>query len=97
MMITKIKSMIKGKTSYLDMIENGALVVDVRQPKEFALGNIPESVNIPLGLLPNRIEEMTGKTVVLVCQSGGRAMVAKNLLKKKGIDAHNAGSWVNLK
>ena len=96
-MITKIKSMIKGKTSNLDMIENGALVVDVRQPEEFALGNILESVNIPLGLLPNRIDEMTGKTVILVCQSGARAMVARNLLKKKGIEAHNAGSWVNLK
>lgn len=96
-MITKIKSMIKGKTSYLDMIENGALVVDVRQPEEFALGNILESVNIPLGLLPNRIYEMKGKNVVLVCESGVRSMAARTLLKKNGIDAHNAGSWKNLK
>jgi len=96
-MITKIKSMIKGKLSYRDMIENGAIVVDVRQPEEYAVGNFPESVNIPLRLLPNRIDEMAGKTVVLVCQSGGRAMVAKKFLKKKGIDTHNAGSWINLK
>ena len=65
-MITIIKSLIKGKTSYLDMIENGALVVDVRHPEEFALGNILESINIPLGLLPNRIYEMKGKTVIAI-------------------------------
>jgi rhodanese-related sulfurtransferase len=59
------------------------IVVDVREPHEYAAGHIPNSVSLPLsnfdpGDLP------TGKPVVLVCQSGKRSLAALGRARAAG-------------
>ena len=71
---------------------NGAMLLDVREPAEFAAGHVPGAVNIPRGLLefqiykvmgyPNKVD--TSKTIYVQCASGGRATLAAGDLKKIG-------------
>jgi rhodanese-related sulfurtransferase len=56
-------------------------VVDVRSVSEFATGHIPGSLNIPLEQVETRVEDVkAGGPVVLVCQSGVRAVKALQIL-----------------
>lgn len=64
-----------------------ALVVDVREPDEFAAGHLPEARNIPVGKLADRVNEIEkykDKPVILCCASGIRSGKACGELKKLG-------------
>lgn len=79
--------------NYTELIENGALVIDVRSPQEFISGHAKKSKNIPLNVLKSKTASLKGKEIILVCKSGGRAGIAKSLLRKEGITANNLGPW----
>ncbi|MGD6842843.1 rhodanese-like domain-containing protein [Bacillus infantis] len=72
-------------------LENGMLnIVDVREVDEVKEGRIPDSVNIPLGLLEFRMHELDkDKEYVLVCRSGGRSGRACQLLESHGFKVVN--------
>lgn len=77
-----------------EMIEAGARIIDVRSPGEFADEAYPGAVNIPLNLLPGRLDELGPKDgpIVLYCASGARSAQAARLLKEAGYAAVvNAG------
>jgi rhodanese-related sulfurtransferase len=60
-------------------------LVDVRQPHEVTSGTLPGATNIPLDVLPQRLDELDrGRRVVLVCRSGGRSTTAAELLTAAG-------------
>ncbi len=84
------------KVDYKELINNGAIIVDVRSPQEFKSGNASKSINIPLQNLKTQLNKVKGKEVILVCKSGVRASQAKAILTKNGINAYNAGAWQNL-
>ena len=75
----------------------GAVVVDVRSPAEFAAGNRPGSLNIPLDTLPDGAAKLDRtKPVVLCCASGARSGIAAGILKTLGFRrVTNAGPWQN--
>ena len=57
--------------------ENDYVLVDVRQPDEYAQGHIPGSVLIPLAQVPDRLNELpVDKDVVVYCRSGKRSKAA---------------------
>jgi rhodanese-related sulfurtransferase len=63
------------------------LVIDVRSPQEFAAGHIPGAVNIPLGELARKLDEMKvakDTTLVTMCEHGGRSSRAALELQKLG-------------
>lgn len=65
--------------------EQGAFMLDVRQPEEWEAGHIPGAVLIPLGELPNRLNEVPAdQTVVVVCRSGNRSLQAVQILRQAG-------------
>lgn len=70
----------------LDMIQNGAKIVDVRTPGEFAGGSYPGSVNIPVDEVEARIDEFGDKSggIIVYCASGGRSGMAENILRGAG-------------
>jgi adenylyltransferase/sulfurtransferase len=76
--------------------EESLLLVDVREPHEWAAGRLPGSVHIPLGTLPNRLDEIpAGVTPVFICAVGGRSMAACRLLvAARGREAINLGGGV---
>lgn len=65
----------------------GAVVVDVRDAKEFREGHITDSRNIPYSQLQDKISELStfkDKPVILVCKMGQHAGAAGRLLTKAG-------------
>ena len=67
------------------------VVIDVREPWEYNEGHIPGVKLIPLGTLPNRMNEIPkDKTVILTCRSGNRSGQAFRFLREQGFDnVHN--------
>ena len=82
-----------------DLIKNGAFLVDVRTPDEFSSGHVNHSVNIPLDVVPNRIDEFKNKEHIIVfCRSGNRSGQAKIILEQNGItNVTNGGTWEDVK
>ncbi len=72
--------------------KGGALIVDVREPAEYADGHIPGAVNVPRGLLEFTIWEHVGfpdktdlnKKIYLYCKTGGRCTLAAKSLGELG-------------
>jgi rhodanese-related sulfurtransferase len=85
----------KRQERLVQALQNGAQIIDVRTPGEFAQGHAKGSVNIPLNKLPNSMNKIGKKDgpVVLCCRSGARAGNAQSMLQSKGIEAINAGPW----
>ncbi|HVH12549.1 MAG TPA: rhodanese-like domain-containing protein, partial [Longimicrobium sp.] len=74
----------------------GAELVDVRNSSEFAAGHLPGAVNLPLGRLAERLDELPrDRPLVVHCQSGARASVAVGLLAARGFGdvRHLAGDY----
>lgn len=64
-----------------------ALVLDVREPDEYALGHVPGAVNLPQADIATRLEELTREQPVLVvCQTGMRSRRAAQFLKQCGFE-----------
>ena len=80
------------------LLQQGAQVVDVRSPAEFASGHAPGSINIPLPEIGPRATELDrSRTVIVCCASGTRSAIARLKLRHQGFDrVVNAGSWLNL-
>ncbi len=71
------------------LYNDDALVLDVREDKEFAAGHIPKAKHIPLGQLAGRLNELDkfkGKPVLVTCRSGQRSARACGMLKKAGFE-----------
>ena len=81
------------------LINAGATIVDVRTAKEYAMGNLHESRNIPLDSLAANLGTISrDKPVITCCASGVRSGIARKLLISKGYpEVYNGGSWVSLK
>lgn len=70
-----------------------ALVLDVREPSEWADGHIAHARHIPLSKLKDKLSELEkhkGKPIIAVCRSGNRSAHACGTLKKAGFEnLHN--------
>ncbi|WP_453990109.1 rhodanese-like domain-containing protein [Bacillus nitroreducens] len=65
-------------------------IIDVREVDEVAAGRIPGAVNIPLGLIEFRMNELDkSKEYVMVCRSGGRSGRASQFLEGQGFKVIN--------
>ena len=64
----------------------GAVLVDVREPMEYAAGHIPGSTNIPVGSLKMAADAFAEKSVPIYvyCQSGMRSRKAAAILREAG-------------
>ena len=66
-----------------------AIVVDVREDKEFVEGHIINSIHIPLGSVQSRISELDkhkDKQVIVSCRSGARSNTACGMLRRNGFE-----------
>jgi len=75
--------------SHWSTAKNGFLL-DVRHPVELAVENVPEAVNIPLGELRSRLDELPrDKEINVFCRSGQRAYYATRILLQNGFKVKN--------
>lgn len=71
------------------LYNDDALVLDVREDKEYAAGHIPKAKHIPLGSLNARLKELEKyrkKPILVTCRSGQRSARACGILKKAGFE-----------
>jgi len=67
------------------LVQEHALLLDVRTPEEFASGSVPGAVNIPVSDLPQRVGELPKDTNIAVfCAAGVRSKSAKSFLQANG-------------
>lgn len=75
-------------TQVVRLINGGAKVVDVRDKENFAKGHIVDSINIPAenmsGELDSKLKK--AKSIVLVCDSGGKSGQLVTALRKQGVE-----------
>jgi phage shock protein E len=85
----------KDTTQMEKLIKEGAFLVDVRTPAEFAEGHVKGSTNIPLDQVPNQLDQFKGKDQIIVfCRSGNRSGQAKMILERNGFkNVTNGGTW----
>ncbi|MEC0306912.1 CoA-disulfide reductase [Paenibacillus lautus] len=78
-----------------DLVENGAALIDVREPKERDAGYIHGSINIPLNDLRSRLKELPeNETLYVTCQVGLRGYLAARILAEHGFRVKNLdGGW----
>ena len=81
----------------LAYLKQGALVIDVRSPGEFAAGHLAGAINVPLdqleAALPQRVRDKN-QVLLLQCASGTRSSLAKSKLRGMGYpNAFNLGSY----
>ena len=97
-MLKFIKSLFGPSINYRMLVENDAVIIDVRTPQEFDNGHIKGSKNIPLNIIQTEVNKIKSwnKQVITVCQSGGRSSMAKSILKNAGIEVYNGGGWMSL-
>lgn len=72
--------------------EQRPLLVDVRMASEFAAGQIPGAINLPVDELRGRLAELPKeKPIAVYCQVGQRGYLATRILRQHGFDAVNIG------
>jgi rhodanese-related sulfurtransferase len=83
------------KVDLKSMVEEGAFLVDVRTPGEFAEGHVNGSVNIPLDNVVSELSKFKNKkNIIVFCRSGNRSGQAKSILEQNGIKGVvNGGTW----
>ena len=88
----------KGPENLAEQIAQGASIVDVRSPAEFAQGHAAGAINIPLDQIPQRVNQLKSLTtpILLCCASGARSGQAQRFLSSQNLDVQNVGSWKNL-
>lgn len=71
-----------------------AILVDVREPDEFAAGHIAGAINLPLSRFsPDQLPAAAGNTIVLQCAGGKRSGMALDrcAAAQAEVDTHLAG------
>ena len=101
-MIQTLKNLfgIGPKVDLGELINKGAVIIDLRSKGEYAGGHLKNSVNIPLNQLSGNIKGVKSKEqpIITCCASGMRSASAKSFLKGEGYtNVHNGGSWFSLK
>ena len=69
------------------LMNQGSLVLDVRDEKEYVAGHLPKARHIPLRDLAGRLNEIgkfKDKPVIVTCRGGARAGAACRLLRNSG-------------
>lgn len=82
-----------------ERLDEGAPLIDVREPDEYTEARAPGARLVPLGQLPDRMGEIpTDQTVYVICRSGGRSAKAVEHLRANGVDAVNVAggtmAWI---
>ena len=72
------------------LLDGDAVLLDVREQREWDAGHAPHTVHIPLGELSEATAWMSRqRRVVVVCRSGRRSAFATAALRAGGVDAPN--------
>lgn len=74
----------------LHAITGDDVILDVREPDEWAAGHIDGALHVPMGAVPQHLEELPDDhRLAVICRSGGRSARVTDYLRQHGLDAVN--------
>jgi rhodanese-related sulfurtransferase len=74
----------------LELAQQGAVLLDVREPNEWEAGRSASALHIPLADLPDQLAELPrDRVIVCICRSGHRSSRATHFLTEQGFEAAN--------
>lgn len=77
-------------------LDQGAVLVDVREPEEHAQARVPGALFIPLRQIPQRLDELPRDTpLILMCAAGMRSQQAASYLANQGFEVANLMHGIN--
>ncbi|HSJ33547.1 MAG TPA: rhodanese-like domain-containing protein [Acidimicrobiia bacterium] len=79
--------------------DNDGILIDVREPYEWALGTLPGARCVRMGQIPAELDSLDpGQSILVVCRSGSRSNQVAAFLKMRGYEhtANLAGGMVAL-
>lgn len=93
--LSRVKEIMPWDLGRLIAAGNKLLLLDVREPSEFAVLHIPDSINVPRGVLEQSCEWDYDETmpelaagreqeIVIICRSGKRSILAADTLLRMG-------------
>ncbi|WP_315095583.1 rhodanese-like domain-containing protein [uncultured Cellulomonas sp.] len=87
-----------GAARALELVRDGAALLDVRERAEWNTGHAPQALHVPLGEIDKAPRRLTQDTpVVVMCASGMRSRSAAKHLRKLGFEATSLsggiGAW----
>ena len=85
--------------NYAELVNEGAIILDVRSKGEFAGGHIKGAVNISVDVLRSNLSKLKDKDkpIITCCASGMRSASAKSILQSNGYTkVYNGGGWSSL-
>lgn len=96
-----LKNIFGSSTSpdFAQLVKDGAVILDVRSPSEFAGGHIKGAINIPVDALASNLSKLKdkNKAIITCCASGMRSSAAKSILSSNGYaNVFNGGGWSSL-
>ncbi|HEX2680373.1 MAG TPA: MBL fold metallo-hydrolase [Candidatus Dormibacteraeota bacterium] len=84
-MLTSLPRVDEAGVEALDALRPDAIVLDVREPEEYAYGHVPNAVSLPQAELATRIAEVpSDRPVFVICESGMRSLRASQFLRQMG-------------
>lgn len=93
----RLGSKVKAEQA-LELVRNGATLLDVRESSEWKSGHAPSAIHVALGNIdqaPRRLHQ--GRPIVVMCASGMRSRTAAKHLRGLGFDATSLtggiGAW----
>jgi phage shock protein E len=90
---------ISGEAARELVQKQGALLLDVRTPAEFAAGHVDGALNVPVQELETALASLPAtkdQAIVVYCRSGARSARASGLLKQAGFTrVHDLGGMAN--
>ena len=94
MMCAKNKDVIMMEEFQSSILDNNTIILDVRTEEEFfgPLGHIENAILIPIQELQSRLDELNqfkNETIYVVCRSGQRSNVGKDILNANNFRAVN--------
>ncbi|WP_141993326.1 MULTISPECIES: rhodanese-like domain-containing protein [Bacillaceae] len=91
-----MKEILPNEVSALLKGNSPVHIIDVREVEEVKVGKIPNAVNIPLGLVEFRMQDLDkSKEYIMVCRSGGRSSRAAQILEDHGYKVLNMVGGMN--
>ena len=71
----------------MDVLDDGAVALDVREPDEYARSHVDGAVHVPLGELEGRLGELPrGGALLVYCGHGERASTGASILERAGFE-----------
>jgi hydroxyacylglutathione hydrolase len=84
-MLTQLQEIPDISLSEVESLPAQSLIIDVREPEEFAAGHVPGAINLPQSEIASRLDELPrDQDVLVICQGGNRSCRAAQFLAQSG-------------